>query len=261
MSSNDFAALPQYLQNRIDKAFDQSNSQNVTEMPSSGGGFISEPSSGGGFFPEATQIPLSAIPTALHLLDLPPDDEQVLLVFKNAAAGWASATNKPEEIGEASSSSAQELFVSRDDWRSVCAVLLEHHAEEYADSDGDAVGEPPEPRSASDSDEYRDPDGGSDSSADEYIEGPRRRGTRARRARSSSASSDGSPKKLTARQQRACLETFALFFPSASASELPKQRIMIKDIQRVTKLIGDKLKADEVCVSCHTERALNVCRR
>jgi hypothetical protein len=45
------------------------------------------------------QISLSTIPSALQCLDLPPDDAQLLLVFKNTVLGWTSTTNRPEEIG------------------------------------------------------------------------------------------------------------------------------------------------------------------
>jgi hypothetical protein len=77
--------------------------------------------------------------------------------------------------------------------------------------------------------------------------------TAKRRARFSSAPSVGPPdskkrETLSARQTEACLATHTLFFPSASEEELPNQRIGIKDIQRLSKLIGDKLKGDEVRV-------------
>lgn len=255
-STNDsFSSLPQYLQRRIDQAFEQSVPSNNVD---SGAGFIAE---GGGFLAEAstvTQIPLSAIPTALQRLDLQPDDEQVLVVFKNAASGWQSTTNRPDEIGVEDADA--RLFVSRDDWRSVCAVLLEHHAEEYEDSESGAVADTPYVAdSGEDEDAYQEPDGAeSDSEDDEYTEGPstsRRRTRTARTTRgprslsASSASPISSPKKLTSRQTKACLETYTLFFPSASAAELPQQRILIKDVQRTSKLIGDTLKGEEVCIS------------
>ncbi|KAJ7753896.1 hypothetical protein DFH07DRAFT_823511 [Mycena maculata] len=243
-STNDsFSALPQYLQHRIDKAFVESVPSAGSDPLDSGGGFVAGVT--GGFLAEdRAQIPLSAIPTALQRLDLPPDDEQVLLVFKNAASGWKSSSNKPDEIGEEAA-----VYVSRDDWRSVCAVLFEHHAEEYEDSDGGAVGDQPYVDSSGEDDEYQEPEPDSDS--DEYIEGPstsRRRTRMKRRARSSSssASSISSPKKLTSRQTKTCLETYALFFPSASESDLPNQRIMIKDVQRLSKLIGDTLKGEDI---------------
>ncbi|KAJ7194931.1 hypothetical protein GGX14DRAFT_404290 [Mycena pura] len=163
-----------------------------------------------------------------------------------AASGWKSSANRPEEIGEKT-----DLFVSRDDWRSLCAVLFEHHAEEYDESDGGVTTDQPHAPSHDEDDgddEYVKPDH-LDSDSDQYIEdpSPSRRGTR--RARSSSSSSVASfsaPKKLTARQRQTCLETYALFFPDASVTELPDQRIMIADIQRSSKLIGDKLKSEEI---------------
>jgi hypothetical protein len=283
MSTDSFFALPQYLQRRIDKAFSGSATSYLTEsssaggfIPSSaGGGFLVE-DSGGGFLAEddsvltdndslPSQISLASIPSALQRLDLPPDDAQVLLVFKNAASGWKSSTNRPEEIG--AEADAEEAYVSREDWRAVCAVLLEHHAEEYAESDGAGAAAVADQLVEGDSDadededEYHqdaEPDADSDSDSDEYMEGPstrrRTRTTAKRRARSSSSASSVEPpdskkrRKLTARQAEACLATYALFFPSASEEELPNQRIGIKDIQRLSKLIGDKLKGDEVRV-------------
>ncbi|KAJ7072677.1 hypothetical protein C8F01DRAFT_1299907 [Mycena amicta] len=204
--------------------------------------------SGGGFFGgESSQIPLSSIPTALQHLNLPPDDEQVLNVFKNAASGWASATNEVNH-------DTTGQFVSREDWRSVCAVLFEHHAEEYAESASDGPGPDAmeDPFEDDDGDAYEDveePESDSDEYMDDAEPSPsrRRRPTR-RRASSSSSSgaSHSSPKKLTARQRKTCLDTYALFFPDVSAEQLPQQRIMIKDVQRLTQLIGDKLKSDEI---------------
>ncbi|KAJ7156177.1 hypothetical protein C8R46DRAFT_1115332, partial [Mycena filopes] len=250
-SNNDsFAALPENLQHRIDKAFNQSATSNGAATADSGAGFLAE---GGGFLTDdsepGTQIALSAIPAALQQLDLPPDDEQVLLVFKNAASGWSSSTNRAEEIGEEAA-----LFVSREDWRSVCAVLLEHHANEYEDSSDAGAATEQMNVDSDEEDEYQVPDADDDSDSDEYVEdGPstsRRRARGKGRARSASSSASqtpaSAPTKLTARQTKTCLETYALFFPDASQSELPTQRIGITDIQRLTKLIGDKMKGDEI---------------
>jgi len=110
-------------------------------------------------------------------------------------------------------------------------------------------------------------DSGSDDDSDEYVEGlaPTRKRTRPsfattkttpsrKRTRNHSLSknedlsSDDTNQRrpLTARQQKTCLTTFALFFPEASEQDLPFQRIMIKDIQRVAKLLGEKIKAEDV---------------
>ncbi|KAF8179021.1 hypothetical protein K438DRAFT_1908356 [Mycena galopus ATCC 62051] len=258
MSTNDsFAALPEYLQRRIDEAFDRIGTSNNPNSTDSGGGFVAD---GGGFLVESdsqAQIPLSAIPTALQRLDLPPDDEQILLVFKNAGSGWQSTTNRPEEIGH----EAAGLYVSREDWRSVCAVLLEPRVQEYEDSDvaGESAGQLGSDSDGADEDEYEEqdePEVESDSD-DEYMDDVpsksrrRTRSAKALRHRSSSSSPGSSPSPpksthLTARQKTTCLDTYALFFPTVAETELPGQRITIKDVQRLTKLIGDKLKGDEM---------------
>lgn len=93
------------------------------------GGFVVEEeisNSGGGFVPEGedlsteAHIPLSSIPAALQLLDLPPDDEEVLQVFRHSATGWTTATGS----GRSESNTISELGVTLQDWRAVCAVLL-----------------------------------------------------------------------------------------------------------------------------------------
>ena len=74
-STETYYTLPRYLQRRIDRAF---NSKDLSAA-GSGGGFIGTDSDG---------IPLSSILKVLQSLDLPPDDEEVLAVFRNAASGW-----------------------------------------------------------------------------------------------------------------------------------------------------------------------------
>jgi hypothetical protein len=146
-----------------------------------------------------SQIPLSSIPSAIQRLGLAPDDVQVLLVFKNAASGWRLSTNRPGEIG--GESDAEEAYVSHEDWRAMCAVLLEHYAEEYVESDGASAAavadQLVEGASAADEgeNEYHqdaEPNADSDSDSDEYMEGPstrrRTRTTVKRRVRSSSSS-------------------------------------------------------------------------
>lgn len=211
-----------------------------------------------------THITLAQIPSALQLLDLPPDDDQILGVFRNAASGWSSSS-----LATGDTASDGDL-VSRDDWRAVCAVLLEHHTEEYSDNDDDGGGELGDTASNrdgdaqmdsnddSDIDEYQSEPSEDEPSDDEYTEGPstsapRRRTracggkTRSMTSRSPSPPSNSSkPKKLTARQRDAVLAAYALFFPTAAPSELENQRIMIKDIQRVAKVLGEKLKVEEV---------------
>ncbi|KAL5637774.1 hypothetical protein ACGC1H_002139 [Rhizoctonia solani] len=90
----------------------------------------------GGFFndeqvseEEHTSIPLSMIPAGLQMLDLPPDDEDVINVFRNAATGWESRPGAPRRRGSESDNEVPVdkdagLSVLREDWRAVCAVLL-----------------------------------------------------------------------------------------------------------------------------------------
>ncbi|KAG8744950.1 hypothetical protein FRC10_009185 [Ceratobasidium sp. 414] len=74
-------------------------------------------------------IPLSLIPTGLQMLDLAPDDQEVLAVFRNAATGWENPRPRTvrqasDEDGEAVVDKDAGLSVSKDDWRAVCAVLV-----------------------------------------------------------------------------------------------------------------------------------------
>ncbi|KAF9445591.1 hypothetical protein P691DRAFT_805461 [Macrolepiota fuliginosa MF-IS2] len=224
---------------------------------SSGGGFIRDEDNTMDLTTVPTQIPLSMIPSALQILDLPPDDDEVLSVFRNAATGWASSNDK----ADARKLEGDDEYVNRDDWRSVCAVLLEHDAGGDTASGEDIEMRDPEAESgASDSDEYHESEAEIEQDEDvedeEYVEGPsastsRRRTRRTRKSSSvslpsSPASPDFRVHKLTSRQHRTCVDAYALFFPSVSTEELLSQKIMIKDIQRVAKLLNEKLKAEEV---------------
>ncbi|KAF8315448.1 hypothetical protein DL93DRAFT_916364 [Clavulina sp. PMI_390] len=191
----------------------------------------------------------------LQLLDLPPDDDDVLAIFKSAAT--------PRDVGEPG-----EESVSQQEWREVCAILLQHRASAM---DGDTAqsydSEDPEPDALveseldeNSSDEYQDEDdeeeaGGfavEESSTDEYSgpatskhrtkQPPKR--THKKRA-ASDASSDEIP-VITPRQKVEARKAFALFFPEVAESELSSQRIMIKDIARVANLLSIKVKTEEI---------------
>lgn len=203
-------------------------------------------------------IPFSLIPTALQLLDLPPDDEDVLSVFRNAASGWA---------GDTSSSRAEhEDSVSRKDWRAVCAALLDSGDPDVdvdvQDSindvkDADRMSELSDHDSGNSGEEYVESDepasaDESDDSGDEYQEGgvatspskPKRNAST--KARTSSPFPDTPTSGPTPRQKDDCRRTFALFFPDVPDNALDKQRIMIKDISRVAKLLKEKITVEEV---------------
>jgi len=281
-SENLFHALPKELQTMIDEAFiatvrpNSSGFQkpmNKSGPPSSGGGgFLMEDneSPGGVFFndlenaegegPEGSnQILLGLIPAALQRLDLPPDDPEVLAVFRNAASGWTSSS-----LNSLGISPSTETYVGRDDWRSVCAVLLEGRAPAF--DDGRSFGNSPDSahldeddEDASMTDDYVEDNSPSQSdleqegSDEEYQEAAvgnaRRRGnhiTSSTRYLSQRARLSEKPGQPTSRQRQTCLNTFALFFPEVPFLKLSEQKIMVADIQRIAKLLGEKIKADEV---------------
>jgi hypothetical protein len=267
---------------------------------SMGGGFIvDDGDDGGGFIPEASPpwagpststvsvdqdsevqgeegpldsdsyILLSLIPTALQTLDLPPDDEQVLLVFKNAASGWTSGPASARRSSRTTEST--EEVVSLRDWRAVCSVLLESDAQdggvdgegEGMDQDGDArMSDGPLEDSGGSSEEYVESDPGGDSDDQhlddgDYSGAPAKRSTRSTRRRSTRAnkSFDGSDEEdveikksrpLTARQKETSRQAFALFLSLSPDGDLEKQRITISDLVRVSKELNEKLTYDQV---------------
>ncbi|KAL1943091.1 hypothetical protein VTO73DRAFT_4762 [Trametes versicolor] len=286
-----YAALPQELQARIDDAFDEALKDSATDAepahkrrkldhsPAPGGfiagGFIiDEPNSGGGFVPDEspvaggfiadagerqTHIPFSLIPTALQFLDLQPDDEDVLAVFRNAATGWS---------GDGSEGEDEDALVSRKDWRAVCAALLDSGGsdeDEDVDMSGEAAEDGLEEAASDSGEEFVQSESGAEESAegsdDDYEEGgggfvrskAAKKGGKvaterqaARKTRSTAVNEDGEARAgLSARQKAECRAAFALFFPDVDEAELGKQRIAIKDITRVAKLLKEKVTAEE----------------
>lgn len=108
------------------------------DVGSGSGGFLVEGGDGDHSDEEEEEqgVPLSLVPNGLQMLDLPPDDEEVLTVFRNAATGWETRpragprtkqTNSDDEASEVDRDAG--LVVSRDDWRAVCAVLVGQRGE------------------------------------------------------------------------------------------------------------------------------------
>ncbi|TFY76828.1 hypothetical protein EWM64_g7185 [Hericium alpestre] len=241
----------------------------IPEAGPSAGGFLPDDTAGGFIIEDEdvedssdkpTHIALSQIPAALQMLDLPPDDDEVLAVFKNAASGWSGA--RGGAVGEES--------VSRKDWRAVCAVLLEAEgeggdldeaAEEDEDEDEEAPMEEFRPSSAEES------EGGATS--DEYVEEPIKkahkwsaassrksipqRKTRRRAASPSDTSEDEGEEQerpLTARQKRECLKAFALFFPDlteeADEDAVKGKRLGIRELTKAAGALKEKIKVEEM---------------
>lgn len=242
----------------------------IEHEPSLGGGgfIVQDPPGGGGFIvddesadttndvelddSQLPRLPLDLIPKGLKLLDLPPDDAQALSVFEQAASGWDD--DQPINTDE-----VQQKVVGLDDWRAVCGILLEPHDREYADSSDE---ESPRNRrnvqADEDSDDYEE-----HVSDEDYVDEsfPRQRRRRTRQSAATGVpdeeededeedeepqSNVGGARRLNKRQKEAALEDFANFFPDASSQELADKKIMISDIQRVAKLLKEKIKAEDV---------------
>jgi hypothetical protein len=258
-----FSSLPVFKRRWIDSAFDsvaksaRSDSLDDDDALNSGaaetvtpGGFVASdvlagaPScdaqgetSGSGAL---SYIPLSAVPQALQILDIQPDDLEILSVFQKAASGWGTG------------SQGQVKVVSRDDFRSVCAVLLEGEEDpEGGDSDVDA--ESDEYRGSSDVENVDEDDDDDDDDDDDYAEdtSPKRR-RKAPRSVPISSQSPGSDlpstsRGLTSRQARDCRRAFALFFPGIDETRLGEQKITSSVLARAAADLKEKLKLDDVC--------------
>ena len=257
---------------------------NPSSSSAGGGGFIPEsPLLGGGFLPdsdgeqtdaghgthkpnEPTHIPLTLIPTALQILDLPPADEEVLAVFENAARGWGGAQVSTGGEG-----------VSRKDFRAVCAALLPENEDQEGGSDGSDgsvdEGEGLEESELQQDGEYFEDESSlsvDDEGSEEYTgKGkarakavakfrPIRRGRGKKRKRVDSTDTSDVDRliRVTPRQKAECRKAFALFFPDIPESELDSQRIMIKDIVLAAGLLKEKIKAEEVRKILAIDRSL-----
>ncbi|KAG1831129.1 hypothetical protein EV424DRAFT_218197 [Suillus variegatus] len=263
-----FVALSARLRRRIDDAFDRATGNtSISSNPprkkrkldsAQSGGFLIEDA--GGFLldeyedrtqspsPDPISISLSSIPAALQLLGLPPDDEEVLSVFRNATSGWGASLEGSSEV-------------SRKDWRSVCAALLEGEDGEGSDDGGPsaahsetAARSDQEEDSGPESDEYRMSVDGDmsepEASDEEYQDDKPAAVSRSRKPQKASKSlptdAELDAGQLSAKQKAECREDFARFFPDVPDAELDRQKIMIKDVTRVANLLKEKIKAEEI---------------
>ncbi|KAG8914529.1 hypothetical protein FRC00_012749 [Tulasnella sp. 408] len=226
---------------------------------------------GGGFMPAddkgsvdedsvepPTHIPLSLVPRALQILDLPQDID-VLTIFENAASGWSG-----QKVG-------QEDAVSRKDWRAVCAVLFEDPRDTGVKEDslspppssnGDPAGDK-DSRDEADEDDEDDEDvyAQSDDSEGEEDEADSDYGGRGagkavkRTTRSRGKAKEVSPDEdasgsgfitLTTRQKKECKAAFALFFPDVPENELSGQRLKIKEVADAAKTLKERMTTEEI---------------
>jgi hypothetical protein len=287
MDDTGFDALSARLRRRIDDAFDRvaENISKSSKPPrkkrkldsAQSGGFATvEDTSPGGFLienaggflldeyenrtpspsPDPISISLLSVPAALQLLGLPSDDEEVLSVFRNAASGWGASLEVSSEV-------------SRKDWRSVCAALLEGEEGEGSDDAGPSSSaahsemvarSDQEDDSGPDSDEYHMSIDGDisepEASDEEYQDDEPATVSRSRKPQKTSkllptdARLDAG--QLSAKQKAECREDFARFFPDVPDAELDRQKIMIKDVTRVANLLKEKIKAEEIIAMLET---------
>lgn len=301
------------LQSRIDDAF-YSALSNASSRPvptnDAPGGFVldNDDELPGGFLPpsppaialegrvgseddQSSYIPLSRIPYALQLLDLPPDDEEVLSVFHNAATGWGDdQPSSRRAIRERSSTVTSddndiaEERVSLRDWRAVCNALMDDAGDDEDniegsgiddDGDPDVAGKCPsselEESSGGSSDEYRitnnRPRKGSRKSASAAVPGSTRK-TRAKKTQSGAARRRSSPSRttdadITSRQRRECLRTFLLFFPGVPEEVAKRRRLGVREVNAAATVLNERIKTEEVCpltLGCCTIGRMTVCR-
>ncbi|EPQ53657.1 hypothetical protein GLOTRDRAFT_139815 [Gloeophyllum trabeum ATCC 11539] len=238
----------------------------IDEPEQSAGGFVAEKLSA----PAASSsrprkrakkhshIPLSLVPQALAILDL-PDDDEVLQVFRNAASGWIAP---PGSAGDPPRGRGEEM-VNREDWRAVCAALLGgvgEGDEAVMDVDkGEGVLEGGEEEEGdSDLTPYSEEEDEGDNESDEDFSPTKTSKTKTGRGQrpvghSSSPSRTVTPTKrkrapspsdLTARQKQAVLVTFSLFFDDVR--DIEQRRIGVKDIQRAARDLKEKIGLDEI---------------
>ena len=267
------------LQSRIDNAFYGARNPPSHDAP---GGFVIDDNPGG-FLPpsppavgqesgpepdeQSSYIPLSRIPHALQLLDLSPDDEDVLAVFRNAATGWEddhpSSRHRRQRGSAVTSEDMTEGQVSLRDWRAVCAALMdddrddEHGMEggaiddENLDVSGEELSSEIEESSGGSSDEYRITETRSRkrSRKPATATGGGAGATRKRVGKARSAAipqSSSTSEEITPRQRRECLQAFLLFFPGVPEEVVKRRRLGVREVNAAATVLNEKIKSEEV---------------
>ena len=310
MSNDDdvgFLSLAPDLRFRIDNAYHTAlaSDQPISSASTVGlthdvpGGFLldDDDSMAGGFLPPSppagargskneregderpSYIPLSRIPHALQLLDLSPDDEEVLAVFRNAATGWgddhisAPRSTRRGRNTMATSEESDETgeCVSLRDWRAVCAALMDDGGDEESAKEGGDVDIDDDGENAGDIDQNSSSESSCESS-DEYHDASVVAKSRKRPRKSTSASTaahkttrkarqrktqSATPRRgdsvsasaaveITPRQRRECLQAFLLFFPGVPEDVAKLRRLGVRELSAAATVLNEKIKTEEV---------------
>ncbi|KAI9458863.1 hypothetical protein BJY52DRAFT_400764 [Lactarius psammicola] len=308
MSNDDdagFLSLAPNLRSRIDNAFhtasasDQRGSSTfiVGLTHDAPGGFLldDDDNMAGGFLPPSppavvggsgneregderpSYIPLSRIPHALQLLDLSPDDEEVLAVFRNAATGWEddhisasrSTRRGHSTVATSEESDETEECVSLRDWRAVCAALMDDGADEEgakeggdADVDDENAGDIDQNSSSESScessDEYRDTEAmaksrkrprkstSTSTAGHKATRKARPRKTQSTTPRRGDSVSASAAMEITPRQRRECLQAFLLFFPGVPEDVAKLRRLGVRELSTAATVLNEKIKTEEM---------------
>ncbi|KAH8833728.1 hypothetical protein DL96DRAFT_1703380 [Flagelloscypha sp. PMI_526] len=231
-----FPFLPLSDQKRIDEAF---LSQLTTE-PLYVASQLASDTEGGGFVvdePEPSldptlKIHISSIPRALESIQL-PSDARVLITFRHAAIEdldedfetWKTGNERDVNMDEDEASEDVDQDYEVPDASSEPDGELSEHVsdDDYNEKDLDVI-ERPKKR--------------------------RRKGTNVANPESDSAEAHKTRDGLA---EEICLDSFALFFPEVETeNELRQKEITIQDLQRVTKLLGIRIKAEEMVEMLNT---------
>lgn len=255
-----FFALPVSTQRKIDEAFDAFANIGVGNLTDEAQ-VHSDLSSG-----KNAGMPLSAVRQALGFLNLPQDDEDTLAVLETAAKGWHVGPSKEKALDR-----TKGAFINREDWRAVCAVLMDESEdpetleERQYETEDQKMGNVEDLQGGyimeddthggyitedNDSDIYQNSDDMYDEIAEDVYSD-----TASEHSGQPSGSKlvlKGKKKqrvidKPTSGQQQVALEAFALFFPSTdSETALKQKRLTVKDLDRVAKSLKEEMKPDEV---------------
>ncbi|KAH9057963.1 hypothetical protein EDB83DRAFT_2520832 [Lactarius deliciosus] len=286
MSNDDdlgFLSLALNLRSRIDNAFhtaltsDQRGSGTFTvgSTHDAPGGFLldDDDNMAGGFLPPSppvaaqgsrnehegderpSYIPLSRIPHALQFLDLPPDDEDVLAVFRNAATGWGDnhiSASRPTRRGRNAVAASDEGDETEERVKGV----------EEGGNDDDDAGDIDQHSSSglgeSSSDEYHDtsavaksrkrPRKSTSASTPDHkaTRKTRPRKTQSVTPRRGDSVSASAAMEITPRQRRDCLQAFLLFFPGVPEDVAKLRRLGVRELSAAATVLNEKIKAEEI---------------